>query len=179
MYRLGSGRNGRLGKLESSCSSWVRQEEHTSAFRAGCNGGNSWSYLGRRIRDFIGMTSKLGGKRYRRSTKETDKKRAGKIAALRLSQAMGGTGLLDGKARTPQGFSTRFLSWVECEFRGRCHLVRYGESSGKTPRLVRAFGAHADDRGTRKVPPLPGALRPADRGEDGRRSSVNSEFLLI
>ena len=56
---------------------------------------------------------KLRGKRYRRSTKETNKKRAGKIAALRLSQAMGGTGLLDGKAPSLQGFSTRFLSWVE------------------------------------------------------------------
>jgi hypothetical protein len=31
---------------------------------------------------------KWRGKRYRSSTKETNKKRAGKIAALRLSQAM-------------------------------------------------------------------------------------------
>jgi len=35
---------------------------------------------------------KWRGKRYRSSTKETNKKRAGKIAALRLSQAMGGIG---------------------------------------------------------------------------------------
>ena len=38
---------------------------------------------------------KLRSKRYRGSTKETNKKRAGRIAALRLSQAVGGTGLLD------------------------------------------------------------------------------------
>ncbi len=56
---------------------------------------------------------KLRGKQYRRSTKETNKKRAGKIAALRFSQAMGGTDLLDRKAPDPQEFSTRFLSWVE------------------------------------------------------------------
>jgi len=56
---------------------------------------------------------RLPGKRYRRSTKETNKKRAGKIAALRLSQAMGGNGLLDRKAPSLQEFSTRFLSWVE------------------------------------------------------------------
>jgi integrase len=36
-----------------------------------------------------------------------------KIAALKLSQAMGGTGLMDRKAPTLQEFSIRFLSWVE------------------------------------------------------------------
>jgi hypothetical protein len=56
---------------------------------------------------------KLRGQRYRRSTKETNKKRAAKIAALRLSQAMGGTGPLDRKAPSLQEFSIRFLSWVE------------------------------------------------------------------
>ncbi len=56
---------------------------------------------------------KLRGKRYRSSTKEINKKRAGKIAAVRLSQAMGGIGPLDRKAPSLQGFSIRFLSWVE------------------------------------------------------------------
>jgi hypothetical protein len=56
---------------------------------------------------------KWRGKRYRRSTKEENKKRAFKIAALKLSQAMGGTGLCDGKAPSLQEFSIRFLSWVE------------------------------------------------------------------
>jgi len=56
---------------------------------------------------------KWRGKRYRSSTKETNKKRAGRIAALRLSQAMGGIGPLDRKAPSLQGFSIRFLSWVE------------------------------------------------------------------
>jgi integrase len=36
-----------------------------------------------------------------------------KVAALKLSQAMGGTGLMDRKAPTLQEFSIRFLSWVE------------------------------------------------------------------
>ena len=53
------------------------------------------------------------GKRYRSSTKETNKKRAGKIAALRLSQAMGGTGLWERKAPRLQEFSIQFLGWVE------------------------------------------------------------------
>jgi hypothetical protein len=35
------------------------------------------------------------------------------------------------------------------------------------------------NRGARKGPPFPGPLRPSDRGEGGRRSSVNSRFLLI
>jgi hypothetical protein len=46
-------------------------------------------------------------------------------------------------------------------------------------RLVRAFGAPTDNRGARKVPPLPGALRPADRRQGGRCSSVNPEFSRI
>jgi len=49
---------------------------------------------------------KWRGKRYRSSTKETKKKRAGKIAALRLSQAMGGIGPLDRKA--PSLLGSRF-----------------------------------------------------------------------
>jgi integrase len=56
---------------------------------------------------------KWRGKRYRRSTKEENKKRAFKIAALKLSQAMGGTGLFDRKAPSLQEFSIRFLSWAE------------------------------------------------------------------
>jgi integrase len=56
---------------------------------------------------------KVRGKRYRRSTKETNKKRAEKIAAIKLSQAMGGTGLLDRRAPSLQGLSTGFLNWVE------------------------------------------------------------------
>jgi hypothetical protein len=56
---------------------------------------------------------KVRGKRYRRSTKETNKKRAEKIAAIKLSQAMGGTGLLDRRAPSLQDFSTGFLNWVE------------------------------------------------------------------
>ena len=56
---------------------------------------------------------KVRGKRYRGSTKETNTKRAGSIAALRFSQAVEGTGLLDRKAPSLQELSTRFLGWVE------------------------------------------------------------------
>ena len=56
---------------------------------------------------------KVRGKRYRGSTKETNKKKAGRIGALRLSQALSGSGLLDHKAPTLQEFSSQFLCWVE------------------------------------------------------------------
>ncbi len=55
---------------------------------------------------------KVRGKRYRGSTKETNKKRAGRIAALRFSQALDGTGLLDRKAPSLQELATQFLGWV-------------------------------------------------------------------
>jgi hypothetical protein len=51
------------------------------------------------------------------------------------------------------------------EFRRRCRLVTFGKGAGETARLVRAFRAHANDRGAGKVSPLAGALRPTDRGE--------------
>ena len=56
---------------------------------------------------------KVRGQRYRRSTKETNKRRAEKIAAVKLSQAIGGTGLLDRRAPSLQDFPTGFLNWVE------------------------------------------------------------------
>jgi integrase len=56
---------------------------------------------------------KVRGKRYRGSTKETNIKRAEKVAALKLSQAIEGTDPLDRKAPSLQQFSTRFLTWVE------------------------------------------------------------------
>ena len=56
---------------------------------------------------------KVRGKRYRGSTKETNIKRAEKVAALKLSQAIEGTDPLDRKAPSLMQFSTRFLNWVE------------------------------------------------------------------
>jgi len=53
---------------------------------------------------------KVRGKRYRGPTKETNKKRAGRIAGLRFSQAIEGTGVLDRKAPALQELSTRFLA---------------------------------------------------------------------
>ena len=56
---------------------------------------------------------KVRGKRYRGSTKETNKKRASRIGGLRFSQALGSNGLLDRKAPSLLEFSTQFLGWVK------------------------------------------------------------------
>src|SRR2546430_15517818 len=48
-----------LGKIGSSCSSSFRQEQHTSAFRVGSNGGNSCNCFERKILDLTGMTSRF------------------------------------------------------------------------------------------------------------------------
>ena len=53
---------------------------------------------------------KVRGKRYRRSTKETNKKRAEKIAAIKLSRAMGGTRFVGPEGSQPAGFSTGVLN---------------------------------------------------------------------
>lgn len=53
------------------------------------------------------------GQRYRASSKETNRSRAEKIAALKLSQAIEGSDPLDRKAPTLREFSTRFLTWVD------------------------------------------------------------------
>jgi hypothetical protein len=53
------------------------------------------------------------GQRYRGSTKETNISRAGKIAALKLSQAIEGSDPLDRKAPTLLEFSSRFVEWVK------------------------------------------------------------------
>jgi len=69
---------------------------------------------------------KVRGKRYRGSTKETNKKKAGRIGALRLSQALGNSGLLDRKAPTLQEFSTQFLRWVESATLAKKTIKYYG-----------------------------------------------------
>src|SRR5215469_5868333 len=53
------------------------------------------------------------GQRYRGSTKETNIKRAQRIAALKLTQAIEGNDLLDRKAPTLLEFSARFVEWVK------------------------------------------------------------------
>ncbi len=53
------------------------------------------------------------GQRYRGSTKETNEKRAEKVAALKLSQAMAGSDPLDRKPPSLQQFSGRFLKTIE------------------------------------------------------------------
>jgi hypothetical protein len=53
------------------------------------------------------------GQRYRGSTKETNIPRAGKIAALKLTQAIEGHDPLDKKAPTLREFSSRFVEWVK------------------------------------------------------------------
>jgi integrase len=56
---------------------------------------------------------KVRGIRHRASTKEPTLRRAEKIAALKLSQAIEGSNPLDRKVPTLQEFSSRFLAWVE------------------------------------------------------------------
>jgi integrase len=53
------------------------------------------------------------GWRYRGSTKETNRKRAEKVAALKLSQTIERKDPLDKKSPSLLEFSTRFLDWVE------------------------------------------------------------------
>ncbi len=54
----------------------------------------------------------IGNKRYRGSTKETNKARAAAIAALKLSEATAGNDPLPRKASSLNEFSKRFLEWV-------------------------------------------------------------------
>jgi hypothetical protein len=56
---------------------------------------------------------KVRDRRYRGSTKETNRKRAEKIAALKLSQTIERRDPLDKKSPNLLEFSTRFLDWVE------------------------------------------------------------------
>jgi integrase len=53
------------------------------------------------------------GQRYRSSTKETNKARAAKVAALKLAQATEGDNPLPKKAPRLLEFSKRFLEWVD------------------------------------------------------------------
>src|SRR5215469_13171529 len=52
------------------------------------------------------------GQRYRGSTKETEITRAGKIAALKLTQSIEGQDPLDRRAPTLLEFTSRFVEWV-------------------------------------------------------------------
>ena len=56
---------------------------------------------------------KVRGKRYRGSTKETNSKRAEKIAALKLAEALEGTDPLVRKVPTLAEFATQFTEWLE------------------------------------------------------------------
>ena len=53
------------------------------------------------------------GERYRGSTKETERNRAGKVAALKLAEAIKGSDPLDRKPPTLREYSVIFLDWVE------------------------------------------------------------------
>ena len=55
----------------------------------------------------------VGGRRYRGSTKETNEKRAGSIAALKLAQVVEGKDPLPRKTPRLNEFSERFLGWVK------------------------------------------------------------------
>lgn len=62
---------------------------------------------------FYWFDFKVRGKRYRGSTKETKPKRAAKIAALKLAQALAGSDPLDRKVPTLMEFSSQFLEWTK------------------------------------------------------------------
>src|SRR5262245_29247795 len=51
-------------------------------------------------------------------------------------------------------------------------MVRHAGSTRKTPRLVRVFWTHADDRGAGKILDLLGAQRPTDRRTSRRYRSM-------
>jgi integrase len=53
------------------------------------------------------------GQRYRGPTKQTNVARAGKVAALKLSQALEGVDPLDRKAPTLLEFASRFVEWIK------------------------------------------------------------------
>jgi len=90
----------------------VSQEEYTSAFRAGCKDGNS-EFFPKKDSLFCCYDFKRRGKRCATSTKTTNKKRAATIAALRLSEAVGGIGLWDGRSHPLRVSRIAFLNWVE------------------------------------------------------------------
>lgn len=55
----------------------------------------------------------VAGRRYRGSTKETNEKRAGAIAAIKMSQVIDGKDPLPKRAPQLMRFSERFLEWVK------------------------------------------------------------------
>ena len=55
----------------------------------------------------------VGGRRYRGSTQESNRNRAGAIAAIKLAQAAEGKDPLPRKAPRMDQFSVRFLGWVK------------------------------------------------------------------
>jgi integrase len=62
---------------------------------------------------FYWFDFKIAGKRYRGSTKETNRARAEAIAALKLSQVVEGNDPLPKKATSLTEFASRFLGWVK------------------------------------------------------------------
>lgn len=62
---------------------------------------------------FFWFDFKVRGKRYRGSTKETNEKRAAKIAALKLAQALEGSDPLNKKAPVLADFAKQFTEWLE------------------------------------------------------------------
>lgn len=62
---------------------------------------------------FYWFDFKIAGKRYRGSTKETNRTRAEAIAALKMSQVIEGNDPLPKKPTSLTGFSSRFLEWIK------------------------------------------------------------------
>lgn len=62
---------------------------------------------------FYWFDFKIAGKRYRGSTKETNRTRAEAIAALKMSQVIEGNDPLPKKPTSLTEFSGRFLEWIK------------------------------------------------------------------
>jgi len=83
------------------------------------------------------------GKRYRASTKEVNRKRASKIACLRLAAVLEGTDPLDRKAPTLTQFSERFLRWLD-DARLEANSRRYYRNGWRLLEETQIKGMRAD-----------------------------------
>jgi hypothetical protein len=74
---------------------------------------NAWIFFLKPKSPFYWYDFTVRGERYRGSTKETDEVRAGKIAVLKLAEAIKGSAPLDRKPPTLREYSVDFLEWVD------------------------------------------------------------------
>src|SRR6266567_2210522 len=100
-------RNRGLGRLGSSCSSWGSSGRTRERLPCGLQWRKLVELFRKKDSKFYWYDFKVRGKRYRRSTKETNKKRAEKIAAKALT-SNGRNWFVGQEGSQPAGF----LDWV-------------------------------------------------------------------